>query len=102
MRDVRFAVIGRSETYPVLFHMNQTRPDAERLCQRREAAIKRPCFVVPMGEWETNPLTALQEAEAARSLPEEPAPPHRSRSVPGDGTMAMSRDERERKCNGEE
>jgi hypothetical protein len=75
MRAVRFAVIGRSEAYPMLYHMNQTRPDAERLRQRREAAIKRPCFVVPMGEWEANPLTALQEAEAARPLPEEPARP---------------------------
>ncbi len=73
MRDLQFAVIGRSETYPVLFHMNQTGPNAERLRQRRETAIKRPCFVVAMGEWEANPLTALQEAEAARLLTEEPA-----------------------------
>jgi hypothetical protein len=67
MGELQYAVIGRSETYPTLYHMNQTRPHAERLRQRREAAIKRPCFVVAMEAWAANPLTALQEAEAARS-----------------------------------
>lgn len=70
MGELQYAVIGRSETYPTLYHMNQTRPNAERLRQRREAAIKRPCFVVAMEAWAANPLTALQEAEAARSRSE--------------------------------
>lgn len=73
MGELQYAVIGRSETYPTLYHMNQTRPNAERLRQRREAAIKRPCFVVAMEAWAANPLTALEEAEAARLLAEESA-----------------------------
>jgi hypothetical protein len=68
---MQYAVIGRSETYPILYHMNQTRPNADLLCQRREAAIKRPCFVVAMAEWAANPRTALDDAEAARGRAEE-------------------------------
>lgn len=71
MGELQYAVIGRSDTYPTLYHMNQTRPNAERLRERREAASKRPCFVVAMKEWEANPLTALREAEAARSRAEQ-------------------------------
>lgn len=70
MGEVRYAVIGRSETYPILYHMTQAGPDAERLRARREAAITRPCFVVAMGAWAANPLAALQDAEAARSRAE--------------------------------
>ena len=73
MGELQYAVIGRSETYPTLYHMNQTRPNAERLRQRREAATKRPCFVIAMEAWAANPLTALQDAEAARLLAEESA-----------------------------
>jgi hypothetical protein len=73
MSELQYAVIGRSETYPILYHMNQTRPNADLLCQRREAAIKRACFVVAMGEWAANPLTALVDAEAARGRAEESA-----------------------------
>jgi hypothetical protein len=76
MGELHYAVIGTSETYPILYHMNQAWPIAERLRQRREAAIKRPCFVVPMEAWAANPLTALREAEAARWR-EEGAPPPR-------------------------
>jgi len=61
-----YAVIGESEGYPTLYHMNQTRARAEKLSQRREAAQGRPCFVVPMSEWHKNPLTALRQAEAVR------------------------------------
>ena len=67
MGESHYAVIGRSETYPTLYHMNQTRPNAERLRQRREAASKRPCFVVAMEAWAANPLTALQDAEESAS-----------------------------------
>lgn len=64
--EERYAVIGESEGYPVLYHMNQARPQAESLRQRRQAAIGRPCFVVPMAAWLRDPLQALRRAEAAR------------------------------------
>ncbi len=73
MGALQYAVVGWSETYPILYHMNQTGPHAEQLRERREAAIKRPCFVVAMTAWAANPLTALQDAEAARSHAEESA-----------------------------
>src|SRR5262245_36346391 len=44
----QYAVIGRSENYPTLYHMNQTSVNAERLRARREAATGRPCYVVTM------------------------------------------------------
>lgn len=64
--EQRYAVIGESEGYPTLYHMNQGRAQAESLCQRREAMIRRPCFVVPMADWHRDPLLALRQAEAAR------------------------------------
>ncbi len=66
MAETRFAVIGESEGYPILYHMNQTRPSAEQLRQRREAAIGQPCFIVPMAAWHADPLGALREARGAR------------------------------------
>ncbi len=63
--EQHYAVIGESEGYPTLYHMNQTRANAERLRQRREATTGRLCFVVPMRAWFANPLTALHEAVAA-------------------------------------
>jgi len=63
-------VIGESETYPVLYHMNQKRLIAEQLRKRREAVIGRPCFVVPMAAWLADPLQALRRAEASQ-LPED-------------------------------
>ncbi len=61
----RFAVIGESEGYPVLYHMNQKPLIAEQLRKRREGAIGRPCFVVPMAAWFADPLGALREAQGA-------------------------------------
>jgi len=66
MAETRFAVIGESEGYPILYHMNQTRPSAEQLRQRREVAIGQPCFIVPMAAWYADPLGALREAQGAR------------------------------------
>ncbi|MDQ2785630.1 MAG: hypothetical protein M3Y58_11590 [Chloroflexota bacterium] len=66
MTETRFAVIGESEGYPILYHMNQTRPSAEQLRQRREEAIGQPCFIVPMAAWHADPLGALREAQGAR------------------------------------
>ncbi len=66
MTEPRFAVIGESEGYPILYHMNQTRPSAEQLRQRREEAIGQPCFIVPMAAWLSDPLGALREAQGAR------------------------------------
>jgi hypothetical protein len=63
----QFAVIGRSENYPTLYHMNQTRVNAERLRARREAATGNPCYIVPMLAWNTNPLAALTAAESERA-----------------------------------
>jgi hypothetical protein len=64
---VQYAVIGRSENYPTLYHMNQTPMNAERLRARREAATGRPCYVVAMPAWDANPLAALTAAEAERT-----------------------------------
>jgi len=61
-----YAVIGRSEDQPLLYHMNQTREGAERLRARREEAIGQPCYIVPMAAWHTNPMAALRRAEAER------------------------------------
>ncbi len=65
MTEERYAVIGESENYPVLYHMNQKRLIAEQLRKRREAIIGQPCFVVPMAAWLADPLQALRRAEAA-------------------------------------
>lgn len=64
--DERYAVIGESEGYPMLYHMDQTPLIAEQLRKRREALISRPCFIVPMAAWLADPLRALRGAEAAR------------------------------------
>ena len=62
--DRHYAVIGRSESQPTLYHMNQSPANAERLRRRREAATGQPCFVVTLAEWLANPLAAIQRAEA--------------------------------------
>ncbi len=59
-------MIGESEGYPVLYHINQTAALAEQLRKRREAAIGQPCFIVPMAAWHVDPLGALREAQRAR------------------------------------
>ncbi len=64
--EERYAVIGESEGYPVLYHMNQKRLIAEQLRTRREALISRPCFTVPMSAWLSDPLGALREAQGGR------------------------------------
>ncbi len=61
-----YAVIGRSEGQPVLYHMNQPHKSAERLRARRQDGTGEPCYIVPMAEWYAGPLTALQRAEAER------------------------------------
>jgi hypothetical protein len=66
MMEERYAVIGESEGYPTLYHMNQNRQIAEQLRKRREALISRPCFIVPMSAWYADPLQALRRAEAGR------------------------------------
>ncbi len=66
MAEPRYAVIGESEGYPVLYHMNQTPLIAEQLRKRREAVIGRPCFVVPMAAWFADPMGALREAQGVR------------------------------------
>ena len=63
----QYAVIGRSENYPTLYHMNQTAVNAERLRARRETATGHPCYVVAMPAWNANPLAALTAAEAERT-----------------------------------
>ncbi len=67
MNEELYAVIGESEGYPVLYHMNQKRLIAEQLRKRRETAIERPCYVVPMAAWFADPLHALRRAQGARS-----------------------------------
>jgi hypothetical protein len=62
-----YAVIGRSENYPLLYHMNQPPLQAEQLRARREAATGRPCYIVTMAAWETDPRAALQAAEMVRA-----------------------------------
>jgi len=66
MMEERYAVIGESESDPVLYHMNQTRRIAEQLRKRREALISRPCFIVPMAAWLSDPLGALRAAQGGR------------------------------------
>ncbi len=66
MTDERYAVIGESEGFPVLYHMNQKPLIAEQLRKRREAAIGQPCFVVPMSAWLADPLQALRRSASAR------------------------------------
>ncbi len=66
MAETRFAVIGESEGYPILYHMNQTRPSAEQLRVRREAAVEQPCFIVPMAAGLSDPRGALREAQGTR------------------------------------
>jgi len=65
MTEERYAVIGESEGYPVLYHMNQRPLIAEQLRKRRETTIGQPCFVVPMAAWLADPLQALHRAEGA-------------------------------------
>ncbi len=60
-----YAVIGRAENgEPVLYHLT-TRARAERLRVQREQAVDRPCYVVPLADWQVDPLAALQRAERA-------------------------------------
>ncbi len=66
MDKPRYAVIGESKGYPVLYHGNHTYLIAEQLRVRREAVIGRPCFVVPMAAWFADPLGALREAQGGR------------------------------------
>ncbi len=66
MTEPRFAVIGESAGYPILYHMNQKRLIAEQLRKRREALIGQPCFIVPMAAWHADPLGALREAQGVR------------------------------------
>ncbi len=61
--EERYAVIGESEGYPILYHMNQTAAIAEQLRARREAVVGRPCFVVPMAAWFADPMDALREVQ---------------------------------------
>ncbi len=65
-RKERYAVIGESEGYPLLYHMDQTAKAAEQLRVRREAVVGRSCFVVPMSAWFADPLGALRGAQGAR------------------------------------
>ncbi len=62
-----YAVIGESENYPILYHMNQKQAQAEHLRKRREESINQPCFIVPMSAWLTNPLRALRQAQTERA-----------------------------------
>jgi len=62
----RYAVIGESEGYPILYHMNQTAAIAEQLRVRREAVVGRPCFVVPMAAWFADLMGALRGAQGDR------------------------------------
>ena len=64
--DLRFAVIGRSESEPTLFHLTTTAARAEILRARREETTGAPCFVVSLDAWRVDPLGALRAAEAAR------------------------------------
>jgi hypothetical protein len=59
-----YAVIGRSEGQPVLYHMNQPQKSAEQLRNRRAQATGQPCYIVPMADCLAGPLTALQRAES--------------------------------------
>jgi hypothetical protein len=61
-----YAVIGRSDDEPVLYHMNLSWVRADSLRARREAATGRPCFVIPMAAWHHDAGAALLRAEQAR------------------------------------
>jgi hypothetical protein len=64
--SVLYAVIGRADDELILYHMNLPWVRADQLRARREMATGRPCFVVPMSAWHSNPLAALQRAERER------------------------------------
>jgi len=64
--ESRYAVIGESEGYPILYHMNQTAKAAEQLRKRRETITGQPCFVVLMSAWHADPLDALRKAQGMR------------------------------------
>jgi hypothetical protein len=64
--DLLYAVIGRSDDEPVLYHMNLPWVRADSLRARREAAIGRPCFIVPMAAWHHDASAALHRAERER------------------------------------
>jgi hypothetical protein len=66
-RPPLYAVIGRSDADPTLYHMNLPWVRADDLRARREAATGRPCYVIPMAAWHRDPLGALQRAERERS-----------------------------------
>ncbi len=66
MMEERYAVIGESEGYPVLYHRNQTWLIAEQLRQRREARGGQPCFTVLMSAWFADPMGALRGAQGTR------------------------------------
>lgn len=66
-RDRRYAVIGRSDDEPTLYHMNVPWVRADQLRARRETLTGRPCYVIPMSAWHRDPLAALQRAERERS-----------------------------------
>jgi hypothetical protein len=61
-----YAVIGRFEDEPIIYHMNLPWVRADHLRVRREAAIGRPCYVVPMAASHHDPRAALQRAEQER------------------------------------
>jgi hypothetical protein len=61
-----YAVIGRSDDEPVLYHMNLSWAHADSLRVRREAATGRPCFIVPMATWHHDAGAALHRAEQER------------------------------------
>jgi len=63
---VLYAVIGRSDNEPVIYHMNLPWTRADQLRVRREATTGQPCFVVPMRAWHDDPLAALRRAEQER------------------------------------
>ncbi len=62
----RYAVVGRSEGDPTVYHMEQTRERAERLRERREAATGQPRSIVPLVDWQADPSGALKRAQAER------------------------------------
>jgi hypothetical protein len=61
-----YAVIGRSDDEPVLYHANKSWEEAERLRQQREATTGRACYVVELAAWLANPRQVLRHAEAER------------------------------------
>ncbi len=61
-----YAVVGRSEDDPVLYHADKARAEAKRLCSRRETATGRLCYIVGMAAWLADPRGAIRRAEAER------------------------------------